>query len=499
MDVEAQVIAWLAEQDMPIYLVGGWVRDRLRGRPNCDLDLVVDGDSLTLARRLADRLHGHYYPLDTERGTGRAIFHRDDSRLVVDIARFRGPDLRADLRARDFTINALAADVRAPETVIDHHGGLADLTAGVIRPVSEESICSDPLRALRAVRQAAELGFTLAPETEVLIQRDGNGLREVSGERVRDELARLLARPDVAHHLHLLDRLGLLVVLFPELEPLRGLQQPPPHHLTGLAHSLAVVGALEAIIAAVRCGKGPHGLPMPGPYTLGEGLLQPYQQRLEQHLAEDLGYGRPRLVTLKLSALLHDTGKPQARSVEPDRETGDGKPGRIRFIGHEVEGADVASAVLTRLRFDRGEVQLARIIVRHHMRPLLLADQPRVSNRAVYRFFRDTGTGGVDVLLHALADHLATYAPGLGQDRWQRLMALTERMLADYWHRPTQRVEPPALIDGHDLLAAFDLEPGPLIGELLEAVREAQVEGEVDSREEALALARERLRGGQSG
>jgi hypothetical protein len=113
------------------------------------------------------------------------------------------------------------------------------------------------------------------------------------------------------------------------------------------------------------------------------------------------------------------------------------------------------------------------------------------------RFFRDTGAGGVDVLLHALADHLAIYPPGQGLDRWQRLLALTGRMLADYWERPSQRVEPPRLVDGHDLLAAFDLEPGPVIGELLEAVREAQVEGAVNSREEALALARERLGGGE--
>ena len=499
MDIEAQVIAWLDKQGVSAYLVGGWVRDRLRGRPNYDLDLAVDGDGLTLARRLADRLGGHYYPLDSERGTGRAIFEGEQRRLVVDIGRLRGPDLQADLADRDFTINALAADVHTPETVIDHHGGLADLAAGLIRPVSEDSIRNDPLRALRAVRQSAELGFALAPETEALMRRDGPGLRDVSGERVRDELARLLAGPDAAHHLHVLDGLGLLAVLFPELEPLRGLQQPPPHHLTGLAHSLAVVAALEAIVAAVRDAKGPRARPVPALYPIDGAFLQSHRQRLGQHLAERLGHDRPRLVTLKLSALLHDTGKPGTRSVEAARGAGDGQPGRIRFIGHEVEGAEMAAAALSRLRFDRDEVRLARTIVRHHMRPLLLADLPTVSNRAVYRFFRDTGDGGVDILLHALADHLAIFAPGEGKERWQRLLALTGRMLADYWDRPAQRVQPPPLIDGHDLMTAFGLEPGPLIGELLEAVREAQVEGEVSSREEALALARERLRRGDSG
>jgi tRNA nucleotidyltransferase/poly(A) polymerase len=497
MDPQSQVIAWLAGREVSAYLVGGWVRDRLRGRPNYDLDVAVNADGLALARQLANSLDGDYYPLDPERGTGRAILDTGRRHLIVDIARFRGPSLQSDLAKRDFTINALAADVRTPETVIDQHGGIADLSAGLIRPVSEDSIRDDPLRALRALRLAAELGFALAPETETLMRRDGPGLREVSGERVRDELARLLAQPDMAHWLHFLDRVALLMVLFPELEPLRGLQQSPPHHLTGLAHSLAIVGALEAIIAAVRHSGASQDRPSPVPYPIDEAFLQPHRQRLERHLAEEIGYARPRLVTLKLAALLHDTGKPEARSVEPQHDAGDGQGGRIRFIGHEVEGAETAATVLSRLRFDRDEVQLARTIVRHHMRPLLLADQPSVSNRAVYRFFRDTGSGGVDVLLHALADHLAIYAPGHGQDRWQRLLALTGRMLADYWDRPAQRVQPPRLIDGHDLLATFDLEPGPLIGQLLEAVREAQVEGMVDSREEALDLVRERLRGGE--
>jgi poly(A) polymerase len=131
--------------------------------------------------------------------------------------------------------------------------------------------------------------------------------------------------------------------------------------------------------------------------------------------------------------------------------------------------------------------------VRHHMRPLLLANQESVSSRAVYRFFRDTGDAGVDILLHALADHRATYAPGAEDDRWAHLVDLAARMLASYWERQAEQVAPPPLIDGHDLLRAFELQPGPLVGELLEAVREAQVSGEVRTREEALALARANL------
>jgi putative nucleotidyltransferase with HDIG domain len=505
--LEDQVIAWLAQQEVEAYLVGGCVRDRLLGRPVYDLDLTVDGDGLRLARRLANHFEGAYYPLDVARSTGRAILRAEAGRrLVVDVARFRGDsltedgsaELTADLADRDFTVNALAADVRAPDVVIDHHGGLDDLRVRLLRPVSESAIRNDPLRALRAFRQAAQLGFRLAPKTERLIRRDGAGLARVSAERVRDELARLLALPHAAPHLRHMDDLGLLTIVLPELEPLRDLAQPPPHHLPVLAHSLKTVEHLEILQSKLRTESGNQesgiGNRVPGirepdtrhpiPDTRHLDSLHPFAERLHAHLAEPLGGERPRLVTLKLAALLHDTGKPATRRVQEER---------IRFLGHEKESAKLTGAALRRLRFNRAEVRTGQTIVRHHMRPLLLADQERVSSRAVYRFFRDTDDAGVDVLLHALADHRATYAPDAEDDRWPRLVALAARMLADYYERAEERVAPPPLLDGYDLLREFGLEPGPQIGELLEAVREAQVSGEVRTRDEALALVRKRL------
>ena len=510
MVVEDRVIAWLAQQDVAAYLVGGCVRDRLLNRPVYDLDVTVAGDGLDLARCLANRFGGAYYPLDEARSTGRAILRDEqDGRLVVDVARFRGSaplgssppeqSLAADLADRDFTINALAADVRASGEVIDLHNGLADLAAGLIRPVSEDSIRNDPLRALRAVRLAAVLGFALAPHTELLIQRDGGALAGVSGERVRDELARLLAQPHAAPYLAILDDLGLLTVIIPELEPLRGLSQPPPHYLDVLAHSLETVRTLETLLDSLFHGLEPEqgsGGPRTKdeirktPYTQYPNaqleLLSPFADRVKVHVEQVMGDARARLVTLKLAAVLHDTGKPVAHSVDDD--------GRIRFIGHEKESVRITGKVLRRLRFNRAEVRLAETIVRHHMRPLLLANQKSVSSRAVYRFFRDTGEAGVDVLLHALGDHRATNAVQAEDERWPRLVALTARMLADYWERQGERLDPPPLIDGHDLQREFGLQPGPHIGELLEAVREAQVSGEVRSRKEALALARACLR-----
>jgi len=181
-----------------------------------------------------------------------------------------------------------------------------------------------------------------------------------------------------------------------------------------------------------------------------------------------------------LAALLHDTGKPAALEV-------DGQ-GRARFIAHEKDGAHKAALALRRLRFSGAEVRWVETIIRNHMRPLLLAAQPTVTRRAIYRFFRDTGDAGVDVVLHALADHRATYAPDTDEQQWSRLLSLAVRMLGDYWEHRTERLNPPTLLNGHDLRSEFGLPPGPRIGDLLEAVREAQATGQVRTREEAMVL-----------
>lgn len=482
MALKDQVVTWLAQQEFDAYLVGGSVRDPLLGRKVYDIDLVVDGDGLRLAKRIADRFGGAFFPLDKIRRTGRAILYRlSADPLVVDVAGLRGPNLEADLTDRDFTINALAVDVSSPDTIIDHHGGLADLSEGLIRIVTPASIRNDPLRSMRAVRLAAQLDFDLTAETVAAIHQDGGALAEISGERIRDELVHLLFQSSAAPYLETLEELGLLFLFLPELEPLREVAQSPPHHLDVLRHSVATVGALEDILRQLRVvpvQKKAEGVPY-----LAD--LDAYAERIWAHLSEPLSGERTRLIALKLAALLHDVGKPAALEVD-DR-------GRTRFIGHEKDGVRIVAPALRRLRFSGAEVRLVETIIRNHMRPLLLAAQSEVSRRAVYRFFRATGDAGVEVILHALADQRATYYPGSGEQVWSQLLSVAVRMLGDYWEYRSERVSPPPLTDGHDLMSEFGLQPGPQIGDLLEAVREAQAADRIHSREEAMALVRSLL------
>ncbi len=454
-----QVLVWLAARSEPMWLVGGTLRDRLLGRAIHDIDLAVDGDGLVVARDLANAFGGSYYPLDEQRATGRALLDDWQEKLVIDIARLRAPDIVSDLADRDFTINALAAPVANPEQLLDPFGGRADLQAGRVRFLSEDSLRNDPLRMLRAIRLAAQLDFELTPEAAAQIRENAALLDAVSAERQRDELCRLLGLPHAAAWLRRMDELGLLAMLLPELAPLRGLTQSSPHRFDVLTHTLAVVEALETLFT-------------------DWGPLSPHADRLDGYLDEQVGT-QARRTLLKLGALLHDVGKAQTRSVDPD--------GRIRFFRHAEVGAEMTVRVLKRLRFSRSEIRRVATVVRHHLRPILLANQEKVTTRAIYRFFRDTEPEGPAVLVHALADQRGT-CPGRN-DFGLRLEGLLLRML-DAWSREERPILPGRpLIGGRELIEQLGLEAGPQIGRLLERIREAQACGEIHDREQALTLA----------
>jgi putative nucleotidyltransferase with HDIG domain len=186
---------------------------------------------------------------------------------------------------------------------------------------------------------------------------------------------------------------------------------------------------------------------------------------------------------LKLAALLHDVGKPATCSVEPD--------GRVRFFSHEHLSAQITVEVLTRLRFSAQEVRLVSATVAQHMRPGFLIKEGPVSRRAIYHFFRDSGDASVDALMLSLADHLATRGAMLLLDHWRTHLEFVNLLLDNYYHRPAEAVSPPPLVTGRDVMKLLSISSGPQVGQLLEAVREAQVEGLVRTREEALQFLRE--------
>lgn len=443
-----RILDLLRDQGTEAYLVGGSVRDALLGCPVADLhdlDFAVPSGGLALARRLADALGGAFFALDAERDTGRVVLGQ---RLYVDIARWRGHSLRADLADRDFTINAIALDVARPEAApIDPFRGQDDLAAGVVRVVSDSAFADDPARLLRAVRMEAQFGFRIAPHTEALLRAAAPRLSEVSRERVRDELMRILRPPGAVAHVTRLDDLGLLAAVVPELAE-RG-------------WSRRTLRALEGLYAFFWPGAGYE--PLSGEVAAMAELVSPWRCELRQFLEQPTSGDRRRASLLKLAAL---------------------------FSGAEGE---MTGSALRRLRFSRQEVQRAQAAVVYGRQPRQLAHAGPVTRLEIYRFFRQAGDAGVEAVLLGLVDTFATPDAASHLPDWPVLSAAVAALLGGYFDRYREVVDPQRLIGGRDLMAAFDLPPGPRIGELLEQVREAQATGRVSSCQEALALARQLL------
>jgi poly(A) polymerase len=462
------------------YLVGGFIRDSWLKRTTADIDIALAADTLELAPQIARALRGKFILLDKQNRVCRVVVMDKKAplggRWQLDFTSLED-DIEKDLGRRDFTIDAIAVELeevnRGEATLIDPFGGLSDLKNRVIRAVTGTVFEDDAVRLLRAVRLAAELGFSLEEKTEALVKSQCHLITNVAGERLREELVRLLAVPHPERFLAHLDELGLITALFPELAKAKGVEQPREHAWNVFDHSLQTVIAVDFLL---RQGSWPYA---------SEKVLAaaPWSDRLAEHFEQEVSGGSRRRALVKLAALLHDISKPETKAV--------GEDGRTHFLGHDKLGATTAVAILERLRFSGKEIKLVETMINYHMRPGQMSQQGLPSPRAIYRYFRDSGEAGIDILFLSLADHLATRGPKLDMAGWREHARMVEYVLAKHFEQ--QLAAPARLVDGHDLINIFGLKPGPALGEILEAVREAQASGELGSRQEALDYIRQRL------
>ena len=462
------------------HATGGFLRDALLGLPARDLDVALAGDSLAVGRELAGELGGHFVTLDEGRGHARIVL--PDGDVTIDLTPVPGT-IEDDLRRRDYTIDALGAPL--PEVaagaveVIDPTGGLADLEARLVRATSEEALREDRLRPLRGARIAAQLGFEIETSTREMISRHAARVAEAAPERQRGELMRMLAAPQAVPGMRLLDELGLLSAVLPEMDVTRGVEQPKEHHHDVFGHSIAAVDALDALLADEPSADKRNGR-----------LWRELWSALEwwdggrDYFREPVAAGTPRRALVKLCGLLHDIGKPATKTFE--------ESGRMRFFGHSDAGAEIAGRLMRRLRFSGREREIVMRMIEAHLRPVQMAQDRAPTKRAVYRYFRATGEAGVDTLFLSLADHLATVGPNVSREGFRAHVAVVSHIL-QLRFADEGVTSPPKLVSGDDLMRELGLEPGALLGELLEAVREAQAGGDVSTREEALELARRRL------
>jgi tRNA nucleotidyltransferase/poly(A) polymerase len=463
-------------RNLPALLVGGAVRDVLLGRAPHDFDFAVQGDAVALGRAVANALDAAFYVMDAERGTARVIKqmagardpHSDlgtgNSALIYDFARCRGESWREDQHDRDFSINAIGVDLVDLE-MVDTTAGMVDLQAGVVRAVASSSIQNDPVRALRAVRLAHQFGMTIATATLDLIRSAGGLLLQPSAERLRDALFEVFELPHATAAIQQLDELGLLARLFPEIEAMRNQLQSEPHRFSVLGHTWWVMRTLDSEIENFNLEIAHRDL-----------LISNLQSPISSF---------SRVALLRYAALLHDCAKPKTVSVDAEN--------RIHFYGHEALGAEMSVLRSRALRLSSDEAHFVKTLIANHMRPNQMARMPAPPTpRALYRFFRDAGETAPLLALFAIADCTGKRGDATTEEDCAPSRRIAALLLERYYNRFEPQVAPQPLITGRDLLE-MGMQPGRRVGEVLEALREAQMAGEIHSRDEALAAARHML------
>ena len=347
--------------------------------------------------------------------------------------------------------------------LIDPLGGQEDLLAGLIKVADEQAIADDSLRALRAIRLAAEFGFTMTAQTQALVQAGGAGLNKVSSERLRDEVLKLLQVPQPSQAINLLLSLNLLDKVLPEVLPMQGVAQSPPHHLPVFEHSLLVMDNW----ARTNFKQDTFN------------FLDPIRADLATYFETELAGNLSRATLMPVAALFHDIGKPQTAKQ--------GEDGRIRFWQHPQVGAEIANDVLERWRMSSQSTRFICDIVTYHMRPLFLGTDGRLSKRAIHRFLADTGDSAPAIAIFSLFDHLSIYQTGAGQAEWLRLTEVVLALCQAYFAPKL-----PILLTGREVMKTLKISPGPQIGVILKDVREAQAMGEINTTEEAVAFVKEK-------
>jgi poly(A) polymerase len=443
-----RIVVQLRAAGYEAYFAGGCVRDLLLGVPPKDFDIATSAHPEAVLnlfpRTFAVGAHfGVVLVCDdgpdadggeivTEVATFRSDIAYLDGRHPTEV-RFSS-SAREDVIRRDFTINGMMFDpvldsqtCNLTSAVLDYVGGQNDLRAGIIRAIGEphRRFEEDKLRMLRAVRFAARFEYTIEPETERAIRQLAPGIAQVSRERVRDELTRMLTEGHAHRAFELLDRTGLLHEVLPELTKLHNVAQPPEYHPEGdvWIHTLLLLEKLPA-------GASP---------------------------------------TLAWGALLHDIGKPATFSHHP--------PDRIRFNGHVEVGVRIAHEILRRLRFSNEDCAQILALVENHMR---FGDIEKMKASTLKRFFR----------LPKFEEHLALH-------RLDCLSSHCDLSLYEFAKRkreelPEEEVRPILLVTGRDLISA-GYEPGPQFKEVLRLAEDAQLEGRIHTKEEALELIRQQL------
>ena len=436
--------------DNQIFLVGGAVRDYYMGLESTDRDIIVmDEDAREFALKLKDLFDATFVPLDEENKIYRLVL--PDKINYIDVTNPAGNSIEKDLMRRDLTINAIAVNIKTGD-VIDISGGVTDIKNKCINYVNELNFVDDPLRLLRVYRFQALYGFQLAPETINAVCKYSDLIHKPAVERINYEILKLFSGQYAHVALENMNKTWLLEEIFPFVKELKQVPPNAHHHLDLFHHSIETVKQIQNL------------------YNESSDVIKEHLNRI------DFG-GFSRLAHLKLAGFMHDIGKFSTWTIEE---------GKHRFIKHDDVGAKMSVKILKDLHFSNKQIDYISSMIKYHIYPSHVMTSPQITEKIMMRYVRKMDINSIDAIILAQADRLSARGPEITDEIVERNIT-SLNMLLRFYLEARETLKPlPKLLDGNDVMKILNIKPSKKLGEIMEALHEAQISGDVMTRDNAV-------------
>ena len=449
------------------YLVGGSIRDFFLGKETADRDITIK-NAEKFAKELAEKFDAAFVTLDDENKIYRVVLR--DKKNYLDISELQGESIEEDLKRRDFTINAIAYDLKN-DKLIDVTGGIEDLKNGVLRQIRDENFKDDPLRILRAFRFYAITGFKMTEELQAAMKKYLPLAMNPAKERINYELMKLFGGKYADKALLALDDAGLLEKIFPCISDMKKVPPNTHHHLDLFHHVVETVRQIEIIYE-----------------TSGS--------EIKTHLdSTDFG-GFPRITHLKLAGFLHDIGKFSTWTLEGGKckkeECLYNKPecagcsARHRFIKHDDAGSKMVIPLLKDLKFSKKQIEYISSMIKNHIYPSGVIAAPDLNEKVMMRYIRKMEDNVIDNIILAKADRLSARGVDVTEEMIDANLNGLEKLLNFYLNKKDTLKPLPKLLDGREIMEILNIKQSPKLGEIIKSLHEAQLNGDITTKEEAI-------------
>lgn len=440
------------------YIVGGFVRDVLTNKKSPDRDLIIcNCDVEKFSKSLADRLNAHYIELDPVNKIYRIVLENKIDYL--DITCPIENSFEKDIKRRDLTINAIAYDINK-QKFVDLVGGLNDIKDKKIKGISDKNFEDDPLRLLRIFRFYAKTGFEIEGNLIVLAKKLYKKINLPAKERVAVELLKMFEGKYCDLALLKLDECGLLEEIFPIYNEVKKIPPNSHHHLPLILHLIESVKQVQLL------------------YENSSNEVKEYLETEKYGSVQELAF-------LKLATFLHDIGKPSCWTIEEDT-------GRHRFIQHDLIGSNLVVPILKKLKFSKKQIEYIKTLIKYHIYPSSLVSAPDVTEKAFMKFYRKMDGYVVDVILLAMADRLSARGEKVTDEMVNNNINSLTKLLNDYLSTYKDMKPLEKLLDGCEIMDILEIKQGPKLGEVIKALQEAQISGDVNTKDEAIEYVKNR-------